>query len=1018
MNPVPAKPAKVANPAKPVKPALSGKTTKLGLAGLAAKPVAAAKPTVTAKPAIVVAKPAKVAEAAKPVNAEKAAVSPSPNPQKVPARRASDKLKPLVNRILSAESITKTLFELTEDLQDLFNADKVTIYAIDRPKRQLFSRNFTSSNSSEIRIDISPKSLAGFVAASGRTLNVVDAYDKSELAQIHPELNLNTQWDEKLGYRTKSCMVVALPHNKKLMGVLQVINKKDGSQFTDTDVRLAKELAGTLGHSIVKMQSEIIDEKIQATAHAIHTAASLQEILIELRVPILQLFECKMVTIYALDKAKNEIYSQVRPGDTLEEIRLAISSESIAGCVALEKRPINIKNVNDQVELVKYHPDLVFDNSWDTLSGEQAKSMLVCPLIHEGELMGVLQLVNKQNEEPFNVNDEKCILAIGQSLSLALNNQQRQAKTKPTKFSYLINNGLLSQEELTKAITQARTNGIDIEATLLDEFKVKRKDYGKSLEEFYKVPYVGYSDDVVLPQSLFTGLNTNFLAKNHWLPIEKSENKVTILIDNPANQDKIQNIKLIFSKKALEFKVGLKTDIHDFLKVTPDGAGIDDDIDEPVETEEVSSLLDALQNESEDMATVDSAETDDSNAISETDSTIVKLVNKILIDAYDMGVSDIHIEPGIGKKLMRVRYRKDGTCRIYQEIPPMYKQAFISRIKIMSRLDIAERRMPQDGKIKMRYGKKEIEYRVATCPTVGGNEDAVLRILAASKPIPLDKMNFSARNLEMIKTYAEKPYGLILVVGPTGSGKTTTLHSTLGHINKPDKKIWTAEDPVEITQDGLRQVQMLPKIGLDFARAMRSFLRGDPDVIMVGEMRDVETCSIGLEASLTGHLVFSTLHTNSAPETITRLLDMGMNPLNFADALLLIVAQRLVRTLCKACKEDYHPTQEEYDQLVHEYGSEELFNKNISVDYSDELLLKKPVGCSKCNDTGYAGRTGIHEVLEGTDDIKRMVMKQSLMEEIRAQAIKDGMTTLKQDGIWKVFKGDCDLKQVMSVCIV
>ena len=326
--------------------------------------------------------------------------------------------------------------------------------------------------------------------------------------------------------------------------------------------------------------------------------------------------------------------------------------------------------------------------------------------------------------------------------------------------------------------------------------------------------------------------------------------------------------------------------------------------------------------------------------------------------------------------------------------------------------------MPQDGKIKMKYGRKEIEYRVATCPTVGGNEDAVLRILAASKPIPLEGMNFSLRNLETIKEYAAKPYGLFLVVGPTGSGKTTTLHSTLGFINKPDIKIWTAEDPVEITQEGLRQVQMLPKIGLDFARAMRSFLRGDPDVIMVGEMRDVETCAIGLEASLTGHLVFSTLHTNSAPETITRLLDMGMNPLNFADALLIILAQRLVKTLCKECKEDYHLTREEYDQLVHEYGSEELFNEIIKIPYTDDLLIKKAAGCATCSDSGYAGRTGIHEVLEGTNDIKRMIMKQSLIEDLRAQAISDGMTTLKQDGIYKIFKGDCDLKQVMAVCIV
>jgi type II secretory ATPase GspE/PulE/Tfp pilus assembly ATPase PilB-like protein len=436
---------------------------------------------------------------------------------------------------------------------------------------------------------------------------------------------------------------------------------------------------------------------------------------------------------------------------------------------------------------------------------------------------------------------------------------------------------------------------------------------------------------------------------------------------------------------------------------------------EELKTEEMSSLLDALEDESAEV--VDTSQEDSEvNAISETDSTIVRLVNKVLTDAYDQGVSDIHLEPGTGKKPVKVRFRKDGACRVYQEIPYLYKQAIISRIKIMSKLDIAERRMPQDGKIKMKYGRKDIEYRVATCPTVGGNEDAVLRILAASKPIPLEKMNFSDRNLDLIQEKSTKPYGLILVVGPTGSGKTTTLHSCLGYINKPETKIWTAEDPVEITQDGLRQVQMLNKIGLDFARAMKSFLRGDPDVIMVGEMRDAETCSIGLEASLTGHLVFSTLHTNSAPETITRLIDMGMNPLNFADALLLIVAQRLVRTLCKQCKEDYHPDQEEFDELVKQYGPNDF--KNLNIDYTDDLLLKKPVGCASCNETGYAGRTGIHELLDGTDDMKRLIMKNEMVENLRAQAISDGMTTLKQDGIYKIFKGDCDLKQVLAVCIV
>jgi type II secretory ATPase GspE/PulE/Tfp pilus assembly ATPase PilB-like protein len=335
----------------------------------------------------------------------------------------------------------------------------------------------------------------------------------------------------------------------------------------------------------------------------------------------------------------------------------------------------------------------------------------------------------------------------------------------------------------------------------------------------------------------------------------------------------------------------------------------------------------------------------------------------------------------------------------------------------MSDLDIAERRLPQDGKIKFKkYGGLDIELRVATVPTQGALEDIVMRILAAGEPIPLNKMGFSDKNFTNFIDVVTQPYGIIFVCGPTGSGKTTTLHSALGYINKTETKIWTAEDPVEITQRGLRQVQVKPKIGFDFAAAMRAFLRADPDVIMVGEMRDKETTSIGIEASLTGHLVFSTLHTNSAPESITRLLDMGMDPFNFADAILAILAQRLVRTLCKDCKKGYNPTEEEYNELVREYGEEE-FKKNVNIPYSDDLTLYKPEGCDICNNTGYRGRMAIHELLTGTDEMKKLIQQQSPMEELRDQALADGMTTLKQDGVAKIFGGTCDLLQVRKVCI-
>src|SRR6059036_3092168 len=309
----------------------------------------------------------------------------------------------------------------------------------------------------------------------------------------------------------------------------------------------------------------------------------------------------------------------------------------------------------------------------------------------------------------------------------------------------------------------------------------------------------------------------------------------------------------------------------------------------------------------------------------------------------------------------------------------------------MAQLDIAERRKPQDGKIRFKMPDgREIELRVATIPTANANEDVVMRILSASEPIPMDKLGMTERNLTEIRKLADKPYGLILCVGPTGSGKTTTLHSILGYINKPERKIWTAEDPVEITQYGLRQVQVNPKIGFTFAQAMRSFLRADPDVIMVGEMRDEETASTGIEASLTGHLVCSTLHTNSAVETVIRLLDMGLDPFNFADALLCVLAQRLVRRVCADCKEEYHPEKEEFDELVHAFGGKQETAK-FGIEYNDDFVLYRGKGCGNCNSSGYRGRAGIHELLMANDAMKRLIANKARVSEMFAAAKNDGM---------------------------
>jgi type II secretory ATPase GspE/PulE/Tfp pilus assembly ATPase PilB-like protein len=403
-------------------------------------------------------------------------------------------------------------------------------------------------------------------------------------------------------------------------------------------------------------------------------------------------------------------------------------------------------------------------------------------------------------------------------------------------------------------------------------------------------------------------------------------------------------------------------------------------------------------------------------AVSEADISVVKLVNDAINEAYDKRASDIHIEPDTKDKVVNVRFRIDGECVNYRTFPYEYRAGIVSRIKIMANLDITEKRLPQDGKIKYKIpGAEEIELRVATLPTHGYVEDVVLRLLTRGKIMTLDELNMPADARARFEAQMKKPYGLVLLVGPTGSGKTTTAHAALQLINTPNVKIWTAEDPVEITQQGIRQLQVHHKIGLDFAAAMRSFLRADPDVIMVGEMRDYETAKMGIEASTTGHLVISTLHTNNAPETIVRLLDMGIDPFAFADSLLCVLAQRLVRCLCLKCKESYHPSPQEYEELAHHYG-EKAFAL-LDTAYNDDFLLYHVKGCPECNYMGYHGRMGLFELLIASDNIKHMIISRKSIAAIRKIATSEGMKTLLQCGVLKILDGETDLTEVLSVCI-
>ncbi|OPX40909.1 MAG: pilus assembly protein [Deltaproteobacteria bacterium] len=753
-----------------------------------------------------------------------------------------------------------------------------------------------------------------------------------------------------------------------------------------------------------KLKSEIEYRKnLQDICNKIHAAANLDEILIDLKDEITGLFEAERLTVYVVDGGKRELVSRFKSGEEIGEIRIPISNNSISGCSASKKKLINIKDVYDDRELAFIDYDLKFDKSWDQKAGFTTKQVLVVPVIFKNYLLGAIQLINRKDGASFSRLDEQSVTEMAHILGIALYNQKRMAKAKPGKFDYILKNHILTEKELKMAIADARRRREPVEAVLMSDLKISKQDIGKSLSQFYKVPFAEYDANTPVPGELLAGLKIPFMRNYVWVPLRKEDKKIVIAIDNPYDLQKVGEIKSLFAGKSLCFNVALKQDILNFIKLFTR---------KEKDLASMEEIISQLRNEDKENTE------DEESFLYEEDSAVVQLVNKIIVDAYNRGSSDIHIEPYPGKEKTQIRIRVDGTCKVLESIPSVFRNKIVSRIKIMADLDIVERRKPQDGKIILKkYGGPDIELRVATIPTQGGVEDVVMRILAAGKTLPLDKIGFSNRNYNNFVRAIKQPYGLIFVCGPTGSGKTSTLHSALSYINNTETKIWTAEDPVEITQKGLRQVQVNQKIGFDFASAMRSFLRSDPDVIMVGEMRDRETTSIGIEASLTGHLVLSTLHTNSAPESITRLLDMGMDPFNFADAILCILAQRLVRTLCKNCKESYHPSKSEYEALIREYGSFEEFDKNVNIPYTDNLILNRPIGCNICFNAGYAGRMGLHELLAGTDRIKKLIQSNSPIEILRDQALKDGMNTLKQDGIEKIFAGNCDLLQVRKVCI-
>ena len=752
----------------------------------------------------------------------------------------------------------------------------------------------------------------------------------------------------------------------------------------------------------------LYDERFKKLVNEIHAASNPNAIMVGLRNKILNIYNVEMATIFLVDAKKNKLVSWVLlPGNSLSKIRMDINRLSITGFVAKTRQMLNITNVYDKDELQTIHQTLTFDARWDKKTGSRTRQVLATPVVHKSNLMGVIELINKKNDAYFDTIDEERIKELADTLGIALFNHYKSGKKVPMRYDELVNREIISAQEMERAMVIATQQEKEVETVLMENFLIAKPDLGDALAFVYKTTFVDLKIDQHQAQSLVTPATVELCRQHLIVPLQQKKNELLIGAKNPANQNGVLEVKRLFKAKKISVLLAFGDDVRELLNtlIPP----VEDDANEFDSADEVPE---------EDTYVPEIYQKPDEGPLEvEVDSTpAVQLVNKLIEDAVNAGASDIHIEPYGTNNDAEVRYRIDGTCMNILNIPKANVRSVIARIKVLADLDISERRKPQDGKLKFTSTRADkVELRVATLPTADGNEDVVLRVLADSKPLPLYKLA-PERILNRLIPAISKPYGIFLVVGPTGSGKTTSLHSVLNYINTPDKKIWTAEDPVEITQYRLRQVQVKPNIGYTFATAMRAFLRADPDVIMIGEMRDQETAKMAIEASLTGHVVFSTLHTNSAAETIIRLIDMGMDPFNFSDSLLGILAQRLVRTLCEDCKEPYNPTQSEYDNLVHHYGV--MFFEHLNIPYSEKLTLYRNKGCENCNDSGYKGRQGLYELLVATRKIKDLIIEKAPADDIKIESINDGMTVLLQEGIHLIFEGKTDVKQVMSTCMI
>ncbi len=776
---------------------------------------------------------------------------------------------------------------------------------------------------------------------------------------------------------------------------------------------------------------------------AVSAAATMKDLLRGVHDLLHALLDAERVTLFATDPRNTTLWALARQADGAA-LRVPRTHASLPGLAAILRRTVTVRNAYDVAELRALHPELRHDAGRDVGMPSRTRQVLVTPVLGERNVVGVLEFVNSLDGMDFRPDDVALAEAIARLLGPALEARLGAAasvRPEGARFGLLVARGLVTDAQVGEAFARARQGDGDVAAVLLNEFRVPREALGEALADWHHTRFFAWDGRFHMSKALLDRVPVAFMRSHACAPVAlQPDGTLVVVAENPDSLDVADALRARRVAARIELVVGLRRDIVQYVEASvaspaPSGvllhpplvdvradplasarppAAASQRPAEPSENDTVRRIVAALDERASSVP--DDADVLDEPAGQEPDALIARLVRHMVLDAAARGASDIHIEPNGDHGPCRVRIRVDGDCTDYVAIPASQRATLVSRIKVLAELDIAERRRPQDGRIRVKGPSGTVEARVATLPTSGENEDVVMRLLSAWRPMPLDDLAFSARNLTAFREMISQPYGIVLVVGPTGSGKTTTLHAALGHLNTPDMKILTVEDPVEIVQPGLRQVQVNARIGLGFPEVLRSFLRNDPDVIMVGEMRDRITAAIGIEASLTGHLVLSTLQANSAPETLTRLIGMDIDTMSLADALRGVLAQRLVRKLCDACRAPHTPTPEEWQAIGDAYGDDAF--AALMGDRDSEPKTFRPVGCARCRGTGYRGRIAIHELLPGTERVKRLVGRRAPLEELRQAAAAEGVRTMLQDGVEKVLEGHTDFRQVRAATAV